>query len=59
VKAFHLSENDGSFDAHRPFEDEAWFLEEVFLRPQAIVTLEFERCSEADIRTAMFALKKR
>jgi sugar phosphate isomerase/epimerase len=59
VKAFHLSENDGSCDAHRPFGPGAWFLEEVSLRPQAMVTLEFERCSEADIRAAMRALKNR
>jgi sugar phosphate isomerase/epimerase len=59
VKAFHLSENNGSYDAHRPFGPGAWFLEEVSLHPEATITLEFERCSEADIRAAMRALKNR
>jgi sugar phosphate isomerase/epimerase len=59
VKAFHLSENDGSYDAHRPFGPGAWFLEEISLHSEATITLEFERCPDADIRAAMRALKNR
>lgn len=38
--AFHLSDNDGAVDAHRPFGDEAWFLPRLRDFPEACITLE-------------------
>lgn len=55
VRAFHLSDNDGYSDEHRPFDHSAWFLEFVKKRPEIPATLEFQ-VSRPDEITAAHAL---
>lgn len=55
VRAFHLSDNDGYSDEHRPFDHSAWFLEFVKKRPEIPATLEFQ-ASRPDEITAARAL---
>lgn len=40
VAAFHLSDNDGTADQNRPFDDEAWFLPRLADFPHATMILE-------------------
>jgi sugar phosphate isomerase/epimerase len=40
IGAFHLSDNDGTVDAHEAFGDEAWFLPRLVDMPEASITLE-------------------
>jgi sugar phosphate isomerase/epimerase len=57
ICAFHLSDNDGRRDSHRPLDAQSWFLEVVRSRPDAVATLEFDRCSEAELVASMQVLR--
>jgi len=41
VRAFHLSDNNGRYDEHRPFNRSTWFLDFVKTRPEIPAILEF------------------
>jgi sugar phosphate isomerase/epimerase len=49
IWAFHLSDNDGRRDTHRPFDADSWFLDVVDSLPEAAATLEFDGCSNAEL----------
>ncbi len=57
IRAFHLSDNSGATDEHRPFDGQAWFLP--FLRRHAEVpcTLEFDRAGRGEILRAQQAVE--
>jgi sugar phosphate isomerase/epimerase len=57
ICAFHLSDNDGRRDSHQPFDASAWFLAVVRSRPHAVATLEFDRCSRAEIFRSMEVMR--
>jgi sugar phosphate isomerase/epimerase len=40
IAAFHLSDNDGTVDAHNPFGDDAWFRPRVRDMPDVVLTVE-------------------
>jgi sugar phosphate isomerase/epimerase len=53
IYAFHLSDNDGRRDAHRPFDADSWFLDVIGSLPEAAATLEFNGCSNAELARSM------
>jgi sugar phosphate isomerase/epimerase len=57
ISAFHLSENDGRRDSHQPFDPQSWFLSVVASLPEAPGTLEFDRCSGAEIIRSMEVMR--
>jgi sugar phosphate isomerase/epimerase len=57
ICAFHLSDNDGRRDSHRPFDDRSWFLKVVGSLPHAAATLEFDGCSNAELVGSMQVMR--
>ena len=57
VRAFHLSDNDGRSDEHRPFDRFAWFLDFVATRPGVPATLEFDTSTPGEIVAARALLE--
>lgn len=57
ICAFHLSDNDGRRDSHQPFDARPWFLTVVGSQPQAVATLEFDGCSEAELIGSMQVMR--
>jgi sugar phosphate isomerase/epimerase len=51
IRAFHLSENDGSADTNDPFEGDAWFLPWIKSCSDAETVLEAYNLSKADLDT--------
>ena len=49
IAAFHISDNDGRNDQHRPFTENAWFLPILSDYPGATLTIELERAEVGDI----------
>lgn len=52
VRAFHLSDNNGRVDQHRPFNRSAWFLDFVKIRKENPITLEFNAPQVGDLAAA-------
>jgi sugar phosphate isomerase/epimerase len=57
ISAFHLSDNDGRRDSHQPFDARSWFLAVVGSQPHMAATLEFDRCSHAELSRSMQVMR--
>lgn len=57
IQACHLSENDGTRDDNRSFDETAWFLPH--LRDHWIVTIEAYRIAQSELCKMMFVLDNR
>lgn len=57
VRAYHLSDNDGLVDGHRPFDGRAWFVNTLASMPAAPATLEFDRCTTDAVAVAAHAIR--